>query len=502
MKGPNIFLLVKRLTDEEKVLVETKLLQGKKAKALLEIFELIIHSKNLDDFNQKRAQMRKTTQQYFTQYSSKLFNITIGVIQENLTGYNFEKEFYSNYSIILILIEKKLYPIAEIFIQKTYDLIEASERYEFYIPLSHLELKLKVADFENYQDSNQLKEKLEKIKDLAEYSSTYHVLMHERIKEAKLYYSRHLTIEEKNEIAEDLSFIDVNTLLDENSINQSKKLQIAYLFNQIIRASNTLNWKNGLDNCFLLIDAYRNHGIEKYDYTLNYWSTLNNCIILMTKSGDFSNFELLKTYLLECEQLYADKIDPIIYLHKKVHSHASLVFACNTLGDLKASKKIIHELIPYLDGIKYPYLKDLASYISLHITLYYFSIKNFEKALEWNMKNDESTGYKRNHRYFNLIRLLEILIHCELENYELVNNLYRSYRRGKSPQFKSKSIENELKIIIPKIVQQNLKHETVVEVISRLEKTPESTCYFDNLNLLTWLKSKIEQKSNSIVFTI
>jgi hypothetical protein len=490
MKGPNVFLLVKRLTEEEKKLVENSLLQGKKANALLEIFDLINNASNLEDFNLKRLKLRKTTNQYFTQYSSKLFNIAIGVIQKNLTGYQFEKEFYSNYSTILILIEKKLYPMAEVFIQKLYDLIQDAERYEFYVSLSHLELKLKVADFENYKDGFQLKDKLLKLNELSEYSKTFHVLMHDRIKEAKLYYSRHLTIDEKNEIAEDLAFIDSNQLIEVNSVEKSKKLQIAHLFNQVIRASNTLDWNEGLKKCFLLIEAYQNHGIEKYDYTLNYWSTLNNCIILMTKSGDFSKFDLLKAYLRECEDLYLDKTDPIIYLHKKVHSHASLVFAHNTLGDFKGSKKIIQELKPFLDKQKYPFLRDLHPYISLHITLYYFNVRDFEKALEWNIKNDESTGYKRNHRYFNLIRLLEILIHCEIENFELVNNLFRSYRRGKSPEFKNERIENELKLVIPKMVQQNLNTETLTAVIQRLEAIPEATCYFDNLNLLAWLKSK------------
>jgi len=96
MKGPNIFLLVKRLTEEEKKLVETSLLRGKKAKALLEIFELINNSSDLEDFNQSKISLRATTNQYFTQYCSKLFNITIDVIQKNLTGYHFEKEFLNN----------------------------------------------------------------------------------------------------------------------------------------------------------------------------------------------------------------------------------------------------------------------------------------------------------------------------------------------------------------------------------------------------------------------
>lgn len=127
---------------------------------------------------------------------------------------------------------------------------------------------------------------------------------------------------------------------------------------------------------------------------------------------------------------------------------------------------------------------------------------NYHTALKWNNKIINTSKEERREDIFVLSKLFNLIIHFELENYDLIQSITRStanFLEEKKQLFETeKVILNYLKNKFPKAKTKKETYSIFVLMrneLAEVKKDPFEAKVFDYFDYIAWLDSKIEQKS-------
>ena len=134
---------------------------------------------------------------------------------------------------------------------------------------------------------------------------------------------------------------------------------------------------------------------------------------------------------------------------------------------------------------------------NLNLTIYHFMNKEPSKAIKTNHKLGHSEKWLEKHLGLEWVmkkQLMHVIIHYEMENYDIVENLIRSFEL----KFKNILLLDKYNKVIPFIRfiknRLNLKEINLSELESTLITTPKEKEDLQAMIFYAWLKSKVEKR--------
>ncbi len=251
----------------------------------------------------------------------------------------------------------------------------------------------------------------------------------------------------------------------------------------------------------------RSKAIEAYEQQLSLWENnshqieynpngylkaLANCAGLCFEIGQFDQ---VHSYLKKIKKIPTRSVyDEIEHFQNRVH--IELLLALNDPsyeGHSEWLPKIYYGLGKYSSKLNPSRL--LATYYNLLIL--HFIKGNFQDSLHW--LNELLSHRKRQTRNDLVVfaHLLEPVIHYELGNFGLIENLYRNNKRFISQMKELNSIEFELLSVIrrlPSLTSKERRHATLVKLRNNIEIFSETNSDKPVLGLqelIIWLDYKI-----------
>lgn len=254
------------------------------------------------------------------------------------------------------------------------------------------------------------------------------------------------------------------------------------------------------DYCKKLVDIFdRNPHFILNDLNA-YVHAYGNFLISQASMGKWKEFEETLTKIRQLpKKLTPSKMDEIdLSMFKLYYIELNM---CALSGQFKRGT----ELVPEVEAGMKKYVKKLDKAYEFeyyaNIAVCYFGIKNYTKALHWinamlNHPDIEIWEHMHSHA-----RIMNLLIHFELKNYELLDSLIKSTHRFLNKKqrlfkFESVIIEFVKKAQYVESESDRIKYYKKIkaecEEISK--EDPSGSVLIQSFDLITWLTSKIEKK--------
>lgn len=138
------------------------------------------------------------------------------------------------------------------------------------------------------------------------------------------------------------------------------------------------------------------------------------------------------------------------------------------------------------------------------ISLYYFITGKYGLSLDWINKADIDFQNDYSLNYYSSIQILNILIHYELENYEVVESLIISISRLMNKNKPYYKLETEFLKTIRKLIfrKEKVKIEDIFKDFKKNISGFSKDMVFYNLDLISWAESKIKNKSFEEILSV
>lgn len=162
-------------------------------------------------------------------------------------------------------------------------------------------------------------------------------------------------------------------------------------------------------------------------------------------------------------------------------------------GGLKAVPAIEEDLQKYKGKID----KDREIFTMFFIVKVYFFAGKFERALEQtnSLLNNKAIGYREDIQ--SNLKLINLLIHYELKNYDLLEYLLESTQRFLDRKGRLYRIESRIIKTLKKLCKAKSADDTAVSFVNfrdellKLKEDPENDALFRNFDYLKWTESKM-----------
>ncbi|MBK9331326.1 MAG: hypothetical protein IPM96_02720 [Ignavibacteria bacterium] len=470
----------------------------------VKLFEAVSRQKDGYDENEIKKIFKK---EKFIKQLTSAKNYLYNMILKSLVSYNDEKSTESVLSNMkehyTILFHKTLFTQAETILNRAKKLAAEEDKFAKLIDILKDQRnfdyrKIAEPDFDKYID-NCLKEELETIdkqKNIAEYNALYLRMsslfkktgIARNTKDKKMFeeLARHPLM--KNESAarsiraKNLFYI-LNYLYYYCTGNHGKAFEFTVKRLELI-GNNPLKTGGGKkEYLYALSDAIAmSYNLKKYDLCLSYLRKQREAGAAAVKTkNDIPNF-------------------PEMYI--KSYSFEINIYIIS--GYFREGLKMVNEVTGWLDKYSGKLNRSEELKVIYSIAYLYFGAGEPEKSLNWlNKILNDRTEYRIDYKAF--ARLMNLIIHYELENYDLIDYEFKSVKRFLSKNDKLYEYENVTLSAIKNLawISDNKEKKLFLEMLKKklndvIIKSGERKAaeYFD---LISWIDSKLEGKSFSDV---
>lgn len=273
-----------------------------------------------------------------------------------------------------------------------------------------------------------------------------------------------------------------------NEIQRSTQLRFK-IYNAVSRILLQKNDFNSLE--IYLLKTFKEFSKEKlftrnnHDTKLQMITYIINSLFKNGKINQSLAFaEVLKSSILEYDKLLYDKYLFFYYNSLVInYSEQDKEKAVSILEEAK-KEKAIQKLPVY------------TAFIYLNLSVLYFDLRQFKKALKSLVQMKLEDDYKNLDVAFRLkINLAELIIRYELNDYDLVEKGVSSISKEFGSLLKKNDFKNEkqlLKIVHQMIFSSNiLSDKNLLTSIKELTKEKTSSSGDDIINFRSWLKEKV-----------
>ena len=182
-------------------------------------------------------------------------------------------------------------------------------------------------------------------------------------------------------------------------------------------------------------------------------------------------------------------------------SNAELL-ACETKGDFEKGEKVVQRIKEGLKDFHYKISKEDEILFYFNISRYYFGSGNHKKALEYINKvlNDNEGDLRQD--IYAFARILNLLIHFELKNYDLLDYIIKSTMRFIKKKQRNYEFETLIIKYIKKLVRANQHGKEFTKEFENLKKDldkiftdPYEQVAMEYIDIMSWVNSKLEGKT-------
>lgn len=272
----------------------------------------------------------------------------------------------------------------------------------------------------------------------------------------------------------------------------------AYYFLNLgdIENSNKYNKKN--------VEIIESDSILIKETPIVYVSALNNTAYASIQLNEFENSKNAIIKLREIPAKYSLSKDLENDLEKKIfiRSYYLELEMYKTMGDFNKSIQIINKIHTRIISLNKRDISRYTLFLYYTISYIFFAVKEYSKALYWINKLLNNTKHAEPVDLFCFARILNLLIHYELNNYSLTEYLCNSNIRF----FKKKNRLYELEKLIFDFIKNKLLKETsannLIKDFKRLKDailktfiTPYNKKAIQYFDYISWIDSKIKNIS-------
>lgn len=499
--SPDLYELIKSLTKSEKryfKLYASRHTIGKKNNGV-RIFDFIEQQEKFDEEAVYNHFKGEAFLNQFPITKNRLYSQIISSLDAFYSLKNVDAQLYKMLHSINILYSKGLYDHAVKMLKKAKRLAKKHNKMAILLQLANEEKK--IIETRGYQNTNEKKldQHVENTLNLTKQYNFYNELW--KVK-SKLFVQLNQSgqARSKKEVDEYTRLFNQFKNLEQP---QEMTFENQYLIYHFKSAYNFAILEN--EKSLLLLKENLNHFKDNQnkikEFPNQYFSILTNIVHLEAKAG---NTKLIHAYLNELKsfphQLNSDLTKDLkIKLYSSINSIE--LKTLNQEGNFKKATLLstsIEEGLEMYEEELTPFRK---AYLAFNMSVAFFGNEEFKKSLKWInlILNNKELDQKED--IFSFAQLLNLLIHFELENDELLPYAIKSTKRFLSKRKRTFKFETVfLKQLTKLSVAQN-KYEVeellfeINQEIADLKEDPFESVAFEYFDFHIWLISKLKNKS-------
>jgi hypothetical protein len=483
-----LFDLIKSLSKSEKRYFNLTFDRKNEESNYLKLFNEILKQEAYDEKSIKEKFKNEKFVKQLTFTKNYLYNLII----RSLIAYNHDRSIESRLldSIlkIKILYKKALF---DQYFSAIKHAKEAAMKYEkFYITAELLRVQRLIVKAEKYRKEN--KEKLyaeeelnlSRIKNLGQYSRVFAKLMaFMRTEGSPRGKAAKLTLDK---------IVNTDIMKDESAALSVQALEYFYHI-KMIYSSLTGDAESAYRYCRKRLECIEKHPFIFIDDIIDAHRSVIDTLIGMTIR--LKKFDEFDTYLEKYKSLApATTKDKISF--KTSIDHITLIYYLEKedyTGGIKAIPAIAEDLKKFKGKID----KDREIATMFYIAKLYFLAGQFEKALEQtnSLLNNKAIGYREDIQ--SNVKLVNLLIHYELKNYNLLEYLLESTQRFLNRKGKLYRIETRIIGTLKKLCKAETPEDTHLcfrgfrDELLKLKGDPENEALFRYFDYVKWAESKM-----------
>ncbi len=494
-----LFQLVKSLSKSEKRYFKLSSSLQSGEKNYMKLFDAIEAQDEYDELSLKKKFAKETFIKHLPSEKNHLYNL----ILKSLRGFYADKSaaaiLQEQLRNIELLFNKALYKECSKLIRKAKKIAYDYEKYYFLLDLIDwekilVEEEYSRGDFD--KDLNKLVEEesdsLEKLRNIAEYQILYSQINY-AIRKAGFTRS----VEEQN-IVEKIA--NHHLIKGKNTALTTKAATACYYIKGMC-ASTERNIDDAFTNFTKVVKIMEDNPTVMKELPKRYVKALNNLMYVYMDNDDWENciatIEKLKGLT---KKSGFESID--VQLKLFTFSHNAELLICITKGDFdKAKSQVVPSILEGFSKYEGKINNEEEMLFYYNISRAYFGSGDYKGALKYInlVLNDSEVGLRED--VYNFARLINLIIHYELGNYDLLDYTIKSTKRSVTKNQRNfkfetvflKDFRKLLKVKNTDDLQQKLIDfkDELSEVMKDPFEQPANK-YFD---FISWLESKIENST-------
>lgn len=292
-----------------------------------------------------------------------------------------------------------------------------------------------------------------------------------------------------------------NTLLKNEGKAQSHETR--YLFNHIYSAYHfgTGDYKSSYRFLKRNVEL-----IEKHPYAFNeepniYFSVLTNLIYVSTSLKRYEEvFELMKKLKAVPETLDTSRNEDLeIKLFSSAYSIEITLY--NTLSEFEKAIALVPAIEAGLDRFGEKINRLRRAYFYFNIAVAYFGAEKYSAALRWTNRLFSEPNIDENQDIYCFTRILNLIIHIELQNDDVVPYILTSTSRYLKTRNRVYKFETVFLEFIDHLIRVDTRdditgiYKKLLLNLKKLSTDPFEKTVFEYFDFISWCRSKIENIS-------
>jgi len=485
----DLFVLIQSMDKNEKryFKLNSKLQKGNKT--YVELFAALVGEKSYDEKSFKQKHKDKRFVKNFAYNKNHLYTLLVRSLINYSHTVTSDGKMHSMIAECWILFNKAMYKRYFRALAKAKKFAYKHEKFGYLLQILDMQKiimpkrlihKIKADDI-----LNEAKDAAAKMINIFEYGKTTSILLSN---------FRYFGLSRGESQTEELDRITAAGIMD--NINNAESIRALEAYYRVLEISSGIKADNEIKHSALVkryeIVTSNPHPFKDYilNYPINILYALTECCLALNRTDEAESYldklygEVIKEkFSLEDFEIFRE------YLHLRIY-----------LKKGKVDKAV--KLIPRLEGILLKYKDklqiDTELSILYHITICRIEEKNFSKALIA-ANNLLSHPLLTNRSYYeSYIQVLNLVIHFELKNYELLRHLLvRTYRylRKHEKFFKTEQLIIDFIRKLQKVKTDDdliFNFRTLSKKLSRLRNDKYEKNAFEYFDLLKWVDGKIK----------
>ncbi len=494
----DLFNLIKSLSKSEKRFFKLSSSLQSGEKNYLKLFDYIEKQPSYDEAKLKEVFKDEVFIKHLPSEKNHLYKLILKSLRMYYSEQSIESVLSQDIKSIEILYKKALYKECEKFVARSKNIAKKYEKFYYSYELINWEKRLIESAYESGVFSINIDELVKeeeevvaKLRNLAEYMVLY-------AKINLIFRSGGFTRSEEEEkrVAE---IADNHLIKGKNTALSSKAASICYYIKGLCAAT-TRNYADSYTFFNKTKEILDNNPEVKLESSKRYVLTQFHLLRCYIDSNDFQKAEEL---IAEIRSLKNQKGFKTIDISVQIFSNSynQELVLLHKKGLFQRSVDLIPVIEKEQKLLKGKVTKEMELVLKYNKAYSYFGINDFKKSLQCinDVLNENETMLRQD--IYSFSRLMNLIIHFELENYEFLEYLIRSTNRYLSKQEREYKIELLCIKHIRKLSKTNIEanqvelFEKMKEEVNEVLQDHHEKVILEYFDLVSWIESKIQKKA-------
>lgn len=493
-----LFKLIQSLSKSEKRFFKLSSSLQSGEKNYLKIFDYIEKQEEYNEEDLKDHFKEETFIKHLPSEKNHLYKLILKSLRSYYSDQSISSVLKQEIKNIEILYKKALYKECEKFLKRAKKIAQEYEKFYYWFELISWEKKLLEEAFEAGQFDTDLdalikeeSEVIDKLRNLAEYQVLYSKINY-------IFRSGGFTRnEQERKVVADVA--NYHLIKGKNTALSSRAASICYYIKGLCAATNR-EYNDSytfFNKTKMILD---NNPKIKKDLGKRYILTLTH---LLRCNLDENDFVSAQSRLDEIKSLKKDKnfknIDFEVRLFTIIYNEQVRLF--NHMGKFQDAIDLVQEIDAGREKYGDKINKEQQLLFSFNLAYAYFGIGDFKSALSHinDVLNDNEQNLRQD--IYSFSRLLNLIIHFELENYDFLEYVVKSTNRYLNKTERDYEIENVFVKQIKHLAKASSKENQKEILTSMREETKllfedyDERVVLEYIDIEAWLESKLNSLS-------